>query len=127
LPSCFIQGRYHVGPHLEQVGEELELPFQHPVVEHHLAQLQLAPAIIFLHGHLDDSVFQHAAVDAFIDVKFLLHLVNGVLLDAGNESGSLFTKQLEGFIIVVSLVEDVNSVVIRFQFPQQQVIVRGSG
>jgi hypothetical protein len=72
-------------------------------------------------------ILQHAAMNAFFNVKLLFHLVNGVVLDAGDEAGPLLAEQLEGLVVVVSLVEDVNSVVIRFQFPQQQVIVRGSG
>lgn len=127
MPSNLVKGGYHVGTKVEQVGEELELAFQHPVVEHHLAQHQLALPIVLLDGHLYDGVLQHAAMNAFFNVKLLFHLVNGVVLDAGDEAGPLLTEQLEGLVVVVSLVEDVNGVVVGAEFLQQRVVVRGGG
>ena len=59
-------------------------------------------------------------MSAFFNIKLMLYFVNGVVLDACNESGSLFTKQFKGFIIIVFLVENVNSIAIRVQFLQQK-------
>jgi len=47
-------------------------------------------------------------VDGFIQEELLFHPVGGIVLYPGDKAGIVVTETLEGRIIVVSLVEDID-------------------